>query len=90
MIPYELIDDEIELFGAVLSDCCELPVDSPLEDTKKKWCEDVKAPYKDDIVIVGMWGDPYQDKLFSNVGMGGPPPRQAFADVDLSTAIYLG
>ena len=60
MIPYEVIDDGIELSGAALSDYCELPVDNPLEDTKKKWCEDEKAPYNDDIAIVGIWGDSAQ------------------------------
>ena len=56
MIPYEMIDDEIELSGAPVSDYCELPVDSPLRDTKKKWCEDLKTQDDNDIAIVGMWG----------------------------------
>ena len=43
LIPYETIDDEIELSGAPVSDYCELPVDSPLRDTKKKWCEEPKT-----------------------------------------------
>ena len=60
MIPYEMIDDEIELSGAPVSDYCELPVDSPLRDTKKKWCEDLKTQDDNDIAVVGMWGDSAQ------------------------------
>ena len=58
MLPHEVIDDEIELSGADVSEYCELPADNPLQASKQKWCEDLNVPENnDDISVVGMWGD---------------------------------
>ena len=37
LLPYEVLDDEIEQSGGDVSKWCELPPNSPLQETKNNW-----------------------------------------------------